>query len=338
MRHSVRLDDPPRPRPRLIFSPCSRIVFATTADKALMSKPRQILPGSTYLLTRRTSGRLYLLIPTPMVRKVFAYCLAHAARLYNIRIHGFLVMSNHYHLLATDMDGNLPAFMSYLNEFIAKVLNHFWGRWEYFWAPGTYSAVRLETADDVIDKLVYTLVNPVKSFLVKDSKNWPGISSHIMQYGVDKEFKRPEIFFRKDGPMPEKATLSLEVPPAFAGTPAEFKTMLNERIRQAEAEYQEQAKTQKKSFLGVAKVKELRHTDRPMSPAPRRNLNPHIASKDGNALRNGLRRLKWFRTVYEVARKLFESGDKSVEFPFGTYALQKFVCIQAIAPPDCLWI
>jgi hypothetical protein len=243
-------------------------------------------------------------------------------------------MSNHYHIVATDPEGKLPAFMSWLNEFIAKALNCVWGRWEYFWAPNTYSAVRLETPDDVIDKLIYTLANPVKACLVSDSSKWPGVTSRTAPFGAKQHFQMPKAFFRKNGPLPETASLVLEVPQAFELTPSEFKTLLNKRMKDTEADLIGIAKSQKKAFVGIAKVKALRHTDCPQSFEIKRNLNPHVASKNGGALRNALYRLRWFQSEYAAARERLHKGENSVVFPFGTYGLQKLVLIQAIPPPD----
>jgi hypothetical protein len=41
-----------------------------------MSLPRQVLPGSTYLVTRRCTQRQFLLKPTRLTCQIFAYCLA----------------------------------------------------------------------------------------------------------------------------------------------------------------------------------------------------------------------------------------------------------------------
>ena len=76
-----------------------------------MSKPRRVLPGSTYLITRRCLGRQFLLRPSRDVNQVFLFCLAHSARMCGIEVHAFCVLSNHYHLVVTDPLARLPEFM-----------------------------------------------------------------------------------------------------------------------------------------------------------------------------------------------------------------------------------
>ena len=119
-----------------------------------MSLPRQVLPGTTYLLTRRCIGRQFLLKPLKFTNQMFLYCLAVAAEKYGVLIHPAPVLSHHYHLLATDVRGELPEFMRYLNEFVAKTMNAHYGRWEYFFAPGSYSAVMLTDSAAVLEKMV----------------------------------------------------------------------------------------------------------------------------------------------------------------------------------------
>ena len=299
-----------------------------------MSKPRQIIPGSTYLITRRTSGRKYLLKPVPIVGQIFGYCLAHAANKYNIQVHAYCVMSNHYHMVATDPDGTLPAFMSWLNEFVAKALNVAWERWEYFWAPNTYSAVRLETSGDIIDKIIYTLANPVKSFLVSDSGNWPGITSRSNPFGAYKKFSRPKVYFKKNGALPKNASLQIQVPAGFEDSAVQFKTRINKHLKIAEAEIKRTAIKENRHFFGAAAATKVGHNDRPFSCPPRRNLNPQVASKHGPALKAAIFRLKKFRAEYALARENFDRGETSTNFPFGTYALHKHVTVESIPPPE----
>ena len=66
-----------------------------------MSSPRPIIPGATYMVTRRTTQRLFLLAPSPWLEQLFLYCLAVATEHTGVVVHALTVMSNHYHLIAT---------------------------------------------------------------------------------------------------------------------------------------------------------------------------------------------------------------------------------------------
>lgn len=119
-----------------------------------MTLPRRILPGTTYLVTRRCTQRRFLLVPRKPVREVFGYCLAVAARRHGIQLHGFAVLSNHHHLVLTDPRAELPAFLQLLHSLVARALNCHYGRWENLWSSQRPSVVELPTATDVRAKLV----------------------------------------------------------------------------------------------------------------------------------------------------------------------------------------
>jgi hypothetical protein len=40
-----------------------------------------------------------------------------ASKRFGVLVHGYAVLSNHYHLVLTDVHGNLPAFMGWLRVF-----------------------------------------------------------------------------------------------------------------------------------------------------------------------------------------------------------------------------
>ena len=136
--------------------------------------PRQILPGTTYLVTRRTVQRTYLVRPSPTLNQIFLYCLAYAADRYRVQVHAYCVMSNHLHLVLTDPEGNLPKFMHWLDLFVAKCVNAMLGRWEAVWVDGSYTPVVLVGERAILDKISYTLNNPVSAGLVRFGAQWPG--------------------------------------------------------------------------------------------------------------------------------------------------------------------
>ncbi|MCK5797241.1 MAG: transposase [Deltaproteobacteria bacterium] len=182
-----------------------------------MSKPRPIEKGATYLLTRRCFQRQFLLVPSALTNQIVTYCLGIATERYGIDVHAFCFMSTHYHIVATDPRGELPEFMRWLNEFIAKSMNARYGRWESFWAPQSYSAVKLVERNDILAKIVYTLQNPVSAGLVAKTDHWPGACSRPDDMlGAIRTIERPKVFFREDGALPATATLRLSSPPALA--------------------------------------------------------------------------------------------------------------------------
>ncbi len=121
-----------------------------------MTQPRQIVAGSTYLVTRRCSQRQFLARPSALVNSVFA---------------------NHNHCILTDPDGRLPEFQQELNRLTSKCINASLGRWENLWDSTSYSAVKLDSPADILDKALYVLCNSVAAGLVPRSEQWPGFQT-----------------------------------------------------------------------------------------------------------------------------------------------------------------
>jgi REP element-mobilizing transposase RayT len=297
-----------------------------------MTAPRQVLPGSTYLVTRRCAQRQFLLKPSATTNGIFLYVLAVAARRFGIRVHAFCVLSNHFHLVVTDPDARLPAFEQYLDSLVARAVNASLGRCKSFWAPASYSAVALASPDDVIDKAAYVLANPAAAGLVPHGRDWPGLWSAPEQLGAAPlVFRRPTFFFRARGAMPEDANLELSAPPGFA-SPAEFR----ERLVVALAEREERARRSRASegigFMGPRRVLAQKPHSRPGREEPRRKLNPRVAARDKWKRIEALGRLVAFVDAYRVAWAAMRSGVRDVLFPAGTYRLRVSQGVRCAAP------
>ncbi len=286
-----------------------------------MTAPRQILPETTYLVTRRCTQRQFLLKPSKTTNDVFLYLLAVAAQRFGIRVHAFCVLSNHYHLVVTDPDARLPAFHQFLDALAARALNASLGRWEAFWAPNSYSAVTLVSPSDIIDKAAYVLANPVAAGLVRLGRLWPGLWSAPELIGSSAlEVSRPKHFFDPKGCLPEKATLQLTLPPGFASA-EEFREQLAAALAERESLAAEEVGG---SFLGAARVLAQKPTAQPRPGEPRRTLNPRIAGRDKWKRLEALGRLAEFLDSYRAAWAARRDGNTDALFPCGTYLLRVF--------------
>jgi putative transposase len=296
-----------------------------------MTAPRQVLPGTTYLVTRRCAQRQFLLRPSAVTNGVFLYVLATAARRFEIQVHAYCVLSNHFHLLVTDPGARLPAFEQYLDSLVARALNASLGRWESFWAPSSYSAVALVSLADVLDKAAYVLANPVAAGLVRRGREWPGLwSDPAMIGGSPVEVKRPAMFFRPKGKMPEAVELELTPPPGFSSA-EEFRDRLSAELSRRE----EQAGVELGSdmVLGEGRILAQNPHARPATEESRRNLNPRIAALDKWKRIEALSRLTEFVDSYRAAWTKLKSGVRDVLFPAGTYWLRVAHGVPCVAPP-----
>jgi REP-associated tyrosine transposase len=287
-----------------------------------MTAPRRILPGVTYLVTRRCAGRQFLLRPSATTSAIFRYVLAVAAERFGIQVHAFCVLSNHWHAVVTDPDARLPAFEQYLDSLVARAVNASLGRWESFWAPSSYSAVALTSPADVLDKAAYVLANPVAAGLVQRGLEWPGLWSAPELIGGDPiAAARPKVFFSDQGLMPEKAHLSIVPPPGF--TAEEFRSKLEFALGELEVSARKRLASEGRTVLGVKRVLAQKATARPAAGEPRRGLNPRVGARDKWKRIEALARLTDFLKSYRAAWTKRRAGE-SHEFPAGTYHLRVF--------------
>lgn len=224
--------------------------------------------------------------------------------------------------------------MAHLNKLVSECVNCSIGRWENVFSLEQPSLVRTEHDEDVLDKMIYTLANPVSSYLVSHGHKWPGVRTSPSDLLVGElEVPRPAVFFRDNGPMPAVATLKLTRPDIFPELDDEqFVELLQRKLDEREAEIRRQAKKDRIRFLGVRRVLRQRHTDSPRSHAPRRNLSPRVAAKNKWRRIEALQRIKEFIADYRDAWQRWRRGERDVVFPAGTYALARNACV-CCAPP-----
>jgi REP element-mobilizing transposase RayT len=288
----------------------------------MATRPRRIVPGKTYLVTRRCLERRFFLRPDRKSEGNFPYVLAHYAQRHGIQIHAYCVLSNHLHLVLTDTRGRLPAFQQDLGSVLAKSTNACLGRWDTFWEAGSYSAVALENDAAVEEKLVYLLANPVAAGLVRHASEWPGHWSDPHRIGAGPvTIERPTEYFDDEGEMPPSAQLELTPPPGFEKDPT-FVDRLLESLRRAEDSAAASLGRQGRSFMGVAKVLAQKFLAKPAPGEPRRQLNPRVACKDESKRVAALRQLAEFAHAYGEALDAWRKGKRDALFPPGTWLMR----------------
>lgn len=301
------------------------------AETVFMTAPRQVIPGRTALITRRIAFGMFLLLPDEDVRAVFEYCLGVAARKYRITVHGWLVMSNHYHLVATDHDGRLPEFLAWFNRMTSRILNKKWGRNQNLWAAEQPNVVWCVDPQDAFNELLYTYRNPIADDLVDAVAAWPGSNSFLQGIGT-RMIKRPAKFFSKRSKLPTEIDLSTVRIPGFEHlTDEKYVTKIARAVRHEERLARARRAASGTSVLGPEGVLAHRHTDVPKTSLPSGGLRPSIACKNKKRRIRALADLEAFRSGYAEALERFCLGDREVVFPAGTYGVRAFGAL--CAPP-----
>jgi REP element-mobilizing transposase RayT len=263
-----------------------------------------------------------LLRPDGALNQLFLYCLALGAHKYGIAVHGVSVMSNHYHLILTDEQGVLPDFMGWLNSQLAKRIKRLRGWDEVVWEPNVhYSAVELRGEAEVLDKVAYTLLNPVSAGLVQRPEDWPGVLSTLktLRRGTE-EVQRPRVGFKDN--VPQSLTLSLTPPPCF-GDKSQYLSALQALMGSRLTVLQEQRVRQGHRVLGRRAVRKTPVTARPSTRKERFGRSPTFSALTRQAWRQAVKRLQGFRAAYRRAYQTWRTGHPDVEFPAGTWWLAR---------------
>lgn len=278
-------------------------------------------------MTRRCSERRFLLRPDHEVTQIFEYLLAHLSAQHGIQLHAFVVMSNHYHLVVTDVHGVMPDFQRDLNSLLARAVNAFRGRWESLWDRRSYSGVELVEGEDVFAKMVYTLANPVEARLVNRANQWEGATSAGMVFGRARRIARPKKFFVDDN-LPEVVELVLTRPDCCEDLEdGELLARVNAEVARCEDEHAKQGKA-----MGMARVMGQDWNSSPDSFEPRREMSPRIAAKNKWARIEAIQRSQEWLVAYYEALARFVSGERDVEFPRGTWWMRvRLGCQVALA-------
>jgi len=288
------------------------------ADTLRVTLPRPVPANRTWFITRRCSQQLFLLLPRPAVKQAFEYCLARAANETGVLLHAWMAMSDHYHLVLTDPLGKLPAFEQMLNSLVARILNAHWSRCGGFWEIGSYNRVEPLTEDSVLEKIVYTLANPVSAGLVPRAWRWEGASSVALEFGQSRRVARPS-FLR--GGLPVE-TLRLVAPPSSVQAITDLNTLIREGLRTREREVGEDFAAQGKRFLGMATALALPWNTKPASTTAPRTFRPRFASRDRAKMIQAIEEWKTWIASYREAWLAFRDGVRDVLFPAGTYMLR----------------
>ena len=293
-----------------------------------MSQPRQILPGTTYLITRRTMLRHLLLRPDDRMTHLIIYALAVSAARFRLQVHALCTMSTHVHLVVTDTDGVLPRFLQFFHRIVAlgtKVLR----RWDGpVWDHRHTSLVRLSTDAAVVEKIAYVVANPVAAGLVENPNHWPGAKVRVDQMGGGKlRARRPSFYFKpSNAQWPADATLPITLPPSLATQGRKmFTEMVGAEVARLVAEARGAMGQQ--GVLGAEHAQAVSPEARATTPEPRGETDPTFAigrNQSRHVWNAAVATVRAFRASYRNALKDWRGGLRDTIFPSGTWWMRVF--------------
>ena len=120
-------------------------------------------------------NRQFRYVPKEKVVDILWCCLAAAVAKHAVRLHEFVYMSNHLHLVLTMDDTKLPEFMKDLGSLTSRALNSLRG----ISGPNVethYNAVVVTDPQKCLEHCAYTLANPCTSHLVTRAAGWRSVT------------------------------------------------------------------------------------------------------------------------------------------------------------------
>ncbi len=145
-------------------------------------KPRIEIAGYYHVINRGVEQRVVFYDKEDF--EYFIELLAKGCEKFNIVLHNYCLMSNHYHLLIEIKDENLSKFMRYLNSIYAIYFNKRYKRNGHLW-QGRYKSWYVANEAYFYILMRYIEQNPLKAKMVDKIENYPYSSSH--------HFFKPEI-------------------------------------------------------------------------------------------------------------------------------------------------
>lgn len=293
-------------------------------------------------MTGRAIGREHRFVPTPETVDAIGYCLAVAGQKYDIALHGYVWMSNHYHLVLTDLGAQLPDFMRDLNSLISKALNAIRETFGQNFDRRSYNAIVVADGARMIRHCAYTEANPCLAHLVKRAKQWRGVSSASLEYGETKQFRRPTRglwaqassagsgHMNKERAMycgrikcPELAELKLIRPPCLDGASIKAtRAKVRKQVKVFETQAQEERARTNRRVLGMAKVRSVHYKVAPCDQQKRFDSAPKVSS-DLPARRIAMEQaLEEFISRYRFALAEYRKKG-SAAFPEGTWWMKR---------------
>lgn len=138
-------------------------------------KPRIEIPGFYHIINRGVEQRA--VFKENGDYEYFLEQLSNLSKNFNITIHNYCLMNNHYHLLIETREENLSKFMRQLNGIYAIYFNKKYKRSGHLW-QGRFKSWYVTDEAYLYTIILYIEQNPLKAKIVKNLIDYPYSSCH----------------------------------------------------------------------------------------------------------------------------------------------------------------
>jgi putative transposase len=144
--------------------------------------PRLTLPDYPHHIIQRGNNRQAIFAGTENYEDLLSL-LGENAQKFGVAIHAYVLMTNHFHLLATPQTGDgLPQMMQAVGRRYVRHFNDSQSRSGTLW-EGRYRSTLIQTDRYLLACMAYIDLNPVRAGLVTEPREYPW-SSHAHYIGL----------------------------------------------------------------------------------------------------------------------------------------------------------
>ena len=292
------------------------------------------IPKEVCLTTIRTeNSRLLFVNNKKLENEVLAY-LAKYQEVYGVVIYAFILMGNHYHMVAQFPKGNRHRFKKAFNRIFSNILKrhvkcykggHVWGR--------RYRPQALPRPQDIEHWFFYTSLNPISSGLVTSIYDYNGFNSFLWaltgetktykfvdweKYNNLKRYNKKltiedctEFYELKFSRLPGYEDMSQE----------DYKEHLLGEYKKRKADIIKQRKEAKKGFMGKEKLKNVSCGSYPIhtKTSERNTPRPLVLTKCDETRATYLTNYFSVCSEHNAASKKYRCGCHKTVFPPGTF-------------------
>ncbi|MFN8392875.1 MAG: transposase [Bdellovibrionota bacterium] len=291
-------------------------------------------PEMAFFSTSRTMNSRLWFVNNASLHHSILTLLARYQELHEVIIYNFVIMGNHYHLLAKFPKMNKAAFFQDFNSMYARIIRRhvsqfeggkLWGR------PVRTQGVGSD--QDIFDRFFYISLNPVGAGLCRRISDYHGYNGfEDAAEGRKRTFK----FFNREDYNNRKRynsrltksdctvthTLTFSRLPGFEHlSKSEYANMLRSELRRRELDAVKDRLAKGLGFATKEILLKLLPGSKPRTTktSTRQSKRPLFLTSSKELMKQ---LLDWYFDVlarFRHASKLFRAGNMSVEFPSGTY-------------------
>lgn len=132
----------------------------------------KVSPNNPYHISGRCLNKEWFAVPMPEVWRILCDYLYFAHHAFDLKIHSFVLMSNHFHMLVSSPLGNISPAMQYFMKETSRALaieskriNHIWG--------ARFSRSEITSHHYFLNAYKYVYRNPVRSGMETRVEDYP---------------------------------------------------------------------------------------------------------------------------------------------------------------------